>query len=290
MLLFNINMDQVFAIGTLKILELVPYTALTSVPQSHPSVLGAASIRGNTIPVIDMARAIGCRAIPKSKHSDCYIIVTDCQRMKIGFLVYDIQRIIECNWRDIKSPPENLGSKSFVTGVAEVDKKLVQLLDVELLLSMIYPEDKAVSRAILTDVQREMVKPCNILLVDDSFVARKQLSDALDGLNIPYYLTSNGQEALDIMQRGYAEGQPIHILVSDIEMPGLDGYELTFEVKNRPELANAYIILHTSISSEISVGQAKQVGADEALTKFDVHELTEAILRGAAYNARLVEA
>ena len=70
-------------------------------------------------------------------------------------------------------------------------------------------------------------------------------------------------------------------MVSDIEMPGLDGYELAFEVKNNPAIEHAYIILHTSLSSEISVSQAKQVGANEALTKFDAKELIEAMLRGA---------
>ncbi len=88
------------------------------------------------------------------------------------------------------------------------------------------------------------------------------------------------------MEQAAAERHPIDILVSDIEMPGLDGYELAFEVRDNPLLANAYIILHTSLSSEISVSQAHQVGANEALTKFDAHELVEAMLRGADLAAK----
>ena len=83
------------------------------------------------------------------------------------------------------------------------------------------------------------------------------------------------------MHKKASEGNPVDILVSDIEMPGLDGYELTFEVRSAPALANAYIILHTSLSSEISVSQAKQVGANEALTKFDAKELVQSMLRAA---------
>lgn len=83
------------------------------------------------------------------------------------------------------------------------------------------------------------------------------------------------------MEKAAAEKRPVDLLVSDIEMPGLDGYELAFEVRDKPALAGAYIILHTSLSSEISVSQAHQVGANEALTKFDAHELIEAMLRGA---------
>lgn len=281
LLLFRLSQRQLFALGTLKIRELVPYTPLSVIPQSHPTILGAATIRGNTIPVIDMAAAVGYPSLTSEELKSSYIIITDCQRMVIGFLVRAIDKIIECNWRDIESPPNNLGPNAYLTGVTRFDDQLVQLLDVELLLSKVFPPSPEMNRAILTDVQREKLKPLSILLVDDSKVARKQLSDALDSINIPYQVTPDGREALSIMEKAADEGTPIDLLVSDIEMPGLDGYELAFEVKNTPALAGAYIILHTSLSSEISVSQAHQVGANEALTKFDAHELISAMLRGA---------
>ncbi|MFS1422140.1 chemotaxis protein CheV [Shewanella sp. 10N.286.48.B5] len=281
LLLFHLSHTQQFALGTLKVREIVPYTRLSVIPKSHPSILGAATIRSKTIAVIDMAASIGFKPIGPSDYDKCNIIITDCQRMVIGFLVRGIDKIIECNWRDIEAPAANLGHQVFLTGVARLDGKLVQLLDVELLMAKLFPYDPDANRAILTDIQREKLKPLNILLVDDSKVARKQLSDALDSINIPYSVTADGHDALQIMQRAADNQKPIDLLVSDIEMPGLDGYELAFEVKNNPQLANAYIILHTSLSSEISVSQAKQVGADEALTKFDAHELIDAILRGA---------
>ncbi len=281
LLLFRLSQRQLFALGTLKIRELVPYTPLSVLPQSHPTILGAAIIRGNTIPVIDMAAAVGYPSLTSEELKSSYIIITDCQRMVIGFLVRAIDKIIECNWRDIESPPNNLGPNAYLTGVTRLDDQLVQLLDVELLLSKVFPTSPEMNRASLTDVQREKLKPLSILLVDDSKVARKQLSDALDSINIPYQVTSDGRDALSIMEKAADEGKPIDLLVSDIEMPGLDGYELAFEVKNTPALASAYIILHTSLSSEISVSQAHQVGANEALTKFDAHELISAMLRGA---------
>ena len=281
LLLFKLNQTQLFALGTLKIRELVPYTPLTKIPHSHPAILGAATIRGMTIPVIDMAASIGYKPVSESERKDCYIIITDCQRMVIGFLVRGIDKIIECNWRNIEAPSGNLGKNDFLTGVNRFNDQLVQLLDVELLLSKIFPDDPISNRAILTDVQREKLSPLRILLVDDSKVARKQLSDALDSINIAYQVTADGRDALQMMQLAAAERKPIDLLVSDIEMPGLDGYELAFEVKNNPAIEHAYIILHTSLSSEISVSQAKQVGANEALTKFDAKELIEAMLRGA---------
>ncbi|QIR15050.1 chemotaxis protein [Shewanella aestuarii] len=281
LLLFHLNHSQLFALGTLKIRELVPFTTLTKIPNSHPAIMGAATVRGGTIPVIDMAAGIGFRPIDEQELKHCYIIITDCQRMLIGFVVRKIDKIIECNWRDIEAPSNTLGKNAFLTGVTRYEDQLVQLLDVELLLSKIFPNDPATNRAILTDVQREKLKPLNILIVDDSKVARKQLSDALDSINIPYQVTSDGREALQIMVDAAKNKQPVDLLVSDIEMPGLDGYELAFEVKDNPSIAHAYIILHTSLSSEISLSQAKQVGANEALTKFDAKELIEAMLRGA---------
>lgn len=149
----------------------------------------------------------------------------------------------------------------FVTGVTTVEGKLVQLLDVELLLSKVFPESPNSLHPVLTDMQREKLRPLKIILIDDSAVARKQLSQALDSISVPYFIATSGQEALDMLHRAAAAGTPFDIIVSDIEMPGLDGYELAFEVQNTSALSHAYIILHTSLNSEISVSQAHQVGA-----------------------------
>lgn len=207
----------------------------------------------------------------------------------MGFLVRGIDKITECNWRDIESPPASLGHNVFVTGVTRVNDQLIQLLDVELILSRVYPDDPSHLYPVLTDVQRERIKPMRILLVDDSSVARRQLMAALDYINIPYEVCTNGKDALTLMQTRASQKTPIDILVSDIEMPGLDGYELAFEVQSDSKLAGAYIILHTSLSSEISVERAHQVGAHEALTKFEANELIQAMLRGAEHHDRLLK-
>ncbi len=281
LLLFKLHNQRKFALGTLKIRELVAYKAITPMIQSQQGVKGAVNIRGQTIPVIDMAETVGIGAIPQSDLAKSYIVVTDCQRKIVGFLVSSIERIVEANWKTIKSPGSALGKDIYITGTVDIENELVQLMDVELLLERVYPtEDLQIS---VTDVEREQLKPLNILVVDDSRTARKQLTDVLNRLNIAFEVTDNGQHALDIMHKKAAQGEAIDLLVSDIEMPGLDGYELTFEVRSAAELANAYIILHTSLSSEISVSQAQQVGANEALTKFDAEELVASMLKGANF-------
>jgi two-component system chemotaxis response regulator CheV len=280
LLLFRLHNGRQFALGTLKIRELVPYKPVTPMMNAHPGVKGAVTIREQTIPVVDMAEVIGSGPIPDEKLARSFIVVTDCQRKVVGFLVSSIERIVETNWQAIQSPDKALGKDVFITGTVQIKDTLVQLMDVEVLLERIYPSDSVI-RVSVTDVEREHLKPLNILVVDDSRTARKQLTDVLSYLNIPFKVTDNGRKALDIMHEEARNGRPVDLLVSDIEMPGLDGYELTFEVRSAPDLANAYIILHTSLSSAISVSQAKQVGANEALTKFDAKELVGSMLRGA---------
>ncbi|APX09161.1 MULTISPECIES: chemotaxis protein [Vibrio] len=281
MLVFKLTLQQNFAIGTLKVREIVPYMPTTKIPYSHHHVIGTVTIRDLTVPVIDMAAAIGFRPIQQEEYQNCYLIVTDCLRTVVAFMVRSIEKIIECDWKTIETPPSSAGHNIFVTGITRYEEKIVQMLDVELLLSKIYPQYENTKIPMLTDIERERLKALNILLVDDSSIARKQLSDALDRINIPYQICKNGTDALDLMKRDAEANRPIDLLVSDIEMPGLDGYELAFEVQNDSALNNSYRILHTSLSSEICVDRAHQVGAHEALEKFNAGELIEAMLRGA---------
>ncbi|OQQ02800.1 chemotaxis protein CheW [Vibrio campbellii] len=281
MLVFKLTLQQNFAIGTLKVREIVPYMPTTKIPYSHHHVIGTVTIRDLTVPVIDMAAAIGLRPIQQEEYQNCYLIVTDCLRTVVAFMVRSIEKIIECDWKTIETPPSSAGHNIFVTGITRYEEKIVQMLDVELLLSKIYPQYENTKIPMLTDIERERLKALNILLVDDSSIARKQLSDALDRINIPYQICKNGTDALDLMKRDAEANRPIDLLVSDIEMPGLDGYELAFEVQNDSALNNSYRILHTSLSSEICVDRAHQVGAHEALEKFNAGELIEAMLRGA---------
>ncbi|MFT6388796.1 MAG: two-component system chemotaxis response regulator CheV [Cellvibrionaceae bacterium] len=284
-LVFNITETQHFALGTLKVREIVPYKPMHVLPSSDITVKGAIEMRGQTIPVLDLAAAIGYTPLTEEQIKKCVIVVTDCQRKTVGFLVRSIDRIMELNWREVKKPPHSLGRNTFITGICRVDNELIQMVDLEYVMSNVFPEDNSEDHAVLTDIQREQLKPLNILLVDDSMVARKQLTDALSYINVPFKVTKNGDDALIIMQAEAANGSPIDLLVSDIEMPGLDGYELAFEVRDKPALAAAYIVLHSSLSSDISVSQATQVGANEALTKFNVQELIASMLRGAEYKA-----
>ncbi|SHK22565.1 two-component system, chemotaxis family, response regulator CheV [Marinobacter antarcticus] len=282
LLLFRLFGTRLFGIGTLKIREILPFKPLTKLPHSHSAVVGTTSFRGSAVPVIDMAAAVGYPALTQEELKASSIIITDVQRQETGFLVRGVQKIIETDWKKVKAPPAALGDKAFITGLLDAEGDIIQLLDVELLLANVYPDSLDAGDVALTDVQSETLKALNILLVDDSRVARKQLCDVLDAKDISYQVTTNGDEALQILLKDNELGQPVDILVSDIEMPGLDGYELTFDARDNGALKQPYIILHTSLNSEMSLSYANQVGANEALTKFDADELLHAMLRGAS--------
>ncbi|MBZ0334856.1 hypothetical protein MARI_32810 [Marinobacter sp. JH2] len=282
LLLFRLFGSRLFGIGTLKIREILPFRRLTRLPHSHHAVIGTATFRDSTVPVIDMSAAVGYPALTKEEQENASIIVTDIQRQEIGFLVRGVQQIIETDWKSVMPPPKALGANVFITGLLDAGGNIIQLLDVELLLAKVYPESLDTQEVMLSDVQSETLGSLNILLVDDSQVARKQLSDVLDSKGIHYHVTTNGSDALEILLKEQDSGHPIEILVSDIEMPGLDGYELAFNVRDNSSLKQPYIILHTSLNSEMSLSYANQVGANEALTKFDAEELLQAMLRGAS--------
>lgn len=289
LLLFRLAGNRLSALGTLKIREIMPIQRLTQIPHSHPAVMGTMNFRGSAVPVIDMAAAVGYPALDAEARKTASIIVTDIQRQEIGFLVRSVDRIVEANWKQVQAPPRALGDQAFITGLLQIDNDLVQLMDVELLLARVYPESMRANPTQLTDLERETLREQRILVVDDSQVARRQLADALDRENIPYEVTGNGQTALDKITQGNRDQNPVTILVSDIEMPGMDGYELTFHLRDDRSMHQPYIILHTSLNSEMSVSYAQQVGANEALTKFDAEELLHAMLRGASHSAVVSE-
>lgn len=285
LLLFQLAGSRLFGLGTLKIREIMPLPHLTKLPSSQSTVIGTATFRGAAVPVIDMAAAIGYKPLTAEERSTASVIITDVNRKEIGFLVRKVQRIVETDWKDVSSPPKALGKNAFITGLVTIDEELIQLLDLELLLAKVYPESLSSKDVLLNDMEVETLRGLSILLVDDSIVARKQLSDVLDRKNISYQVTHDGSDAMARILSAQEAGNPIDILVSDIEMPGLDGYELAFQIRNHPGLHQPWIILHSSLSSEMSVSYAEQVGANRALTKFDAHELLHTMLAAAAGRA-----
>ncbi len=279
LLLFRLNGRQRFGINVFKVREVLQCPALTSMPKLNPLVRGVAHIRGQTISVIDLSMATGGRRIEDL--STAFIVIAEYNRSVQGFLVGAVERIINTNWDAIMPPPQGTGRASYLTAVTEVDKELVGILDVEKILNEISPLNTDVSAEVAGALDTTAFKDKIIFIADDSSVARNQVKRALTTLGLEIEMAKNGLEALNRLKEIAAETgdvtDKVGVLVSDIEMPEMDGYTLTAEIKNTPELQKLHVVLHTSLSGVFNQAMVKKVGADDFIAKFHPDELASAV-------------
>jgi len=245
-------------------------------------VRGVAHIRGKTISVIDLSLATGGR--PIEDLSKAFIIISEYNRSVQGFLVGSVERIININWEAILPPPTGTGRYSYLTAVTEVDKELVEVLDVEKILHEVAPVKMEISADILataTEIDKKAVEKV-ILVVDDSSVARNQIKKAVSDLGFKIVLAKDGRDGLNQLREMAGNGpitEQVALMISDIEMPEMDGYTLTAEVRNDQSLNGLYIILHTSLSGVFNQAMVTKVGANDFIAKFNPDELAGAVLK-----------
>nr|WP_136249993.1 chemotaxis protein CheV [Ningiella ruwaisensis] len=279
LLLFRLNSRQRFGINVFKVREVLQCPPLTSIPKLNALVRGVAHIRGQTISVIDLSMATGGAPIADLKSA--FIIIAEYNRSVQGFLVGSVERIINTNWDAIMPPPTGAGKASYLTAVTEVDKELIEILDVEKILNEISPLSTDVSSEFASNVDVSKSDGKIIFIADDSSVARNQVKKALNTLGLEIEMAKNGLEALKRLKQIAEETgdvtDRVGILVSDIEMPEMDGYTLTAEIKNTPELSRLHVILHTSLSGVFNQAMVSKVGADDFIAKFHPDELATAV-------------
>ena len=283
LLVFKLNGSERYGINVFKIQEVVPRPVITRMPSANPAVCGVSTLRGETMPIIDLAVAIGESDVVSETAS--YVIVTEYNRTIQGFLVQSVEHIENVAWDHVKPPPAGL-TQNYLTAIAEIDEQLIEIIDVEKVLSEIIPDDKELDEETVEKHQQETSEqehPVRVFIVDDSVVARNQIKRTMEQLNFECILAKNGQEAIEMMESWIENGSEIHdhidVMISDVEMPKMDGYTLTRLVRENPELENLYIILHTSLSGVFNNALVDKVGADEFVAKFNPDELAEAIMR-----------
>lgn len=281
LLLFRLNGRQRYGINVFKVREVLQCPQLTAIPKRNKFVRGIAHIRGQTISVIDLSLAIGGKPIENLK--DSFIIIAEYNRSVQGFLVNSVERIVNINWEAIMPPPKGTsGKQSYLTAVTEIEKELVEILDVEKILEEISPSPTTVSAVIDRQSIRSDLGERLILIADDSAVARNQVKRSLEGLGVNMHLVKNGREALEYLNEvakscNESVTEKIGLLISDIEMPEMDGYTLTAEVKVNPKLKKLHVILHTSLSGVFNQQMVQKVGADDFIAKFNPDELAESV-------------
>ncbi len=276
LLVFSLAHNQRFAFSTLKVREIVTLSQFNRLPGSHPAVAGTLTLRGETLAVVDLNRAIGLKGEPPQS-----VVVCEIQGARYGLLVGTIEAIQSMDSEAITTLPRGLGQRVFSSAVFRDEQdRLVQLLDLERIVGELQSRDPEVPE--LDEASLARIRAQKILICDDSRFARKQMARALEAHQIDYLSAPNGKAALTILKREADAGAPVQILVSDIEMPELDGYQLALSVKADDHLRPAYVILHSSLNPRICERITQAAGANEGLTKFDPHALLAAIGRGAS--------
>ncbi|EGU0148153.1 chemotaxis protein CheV [Vibrio parahaemolyticus] len=281
LLTFRLMGRQRYGINVFKVKEVLQCPKLTSMPNLHPLVKGIAHIRGHTVSVIDLSLAIGGR--PTTDIDKCFVVIAEFNRTIQAFLVSSVERIINMHWEAILPPPDGAGKAHYLTAVTNIDNELVEILDVEKILAEIAPVDETMDSTIGEEIaQAEQEKPIvrRILIADDSTVARKQVERAITSIGFEVVSVKDGKEAynklLEMAQEGSIYDQ-ISLVISDIEMPEMDGYTLTAEIRKNADLKDLYVILHSSLSGVFNQAMVERVGANTFIAKFNPDELGNAV-------------
>jgi two-component system chemotaxis response regulator CheV len=288
-LLFSLGMNsltgrrETFGINVFKVREVMRTPPITSAPEMPASVEGMVSLRGVLVPVVDLARyAKVTTDTPRS-----IMIVTEYAGHTQGFLVEGVDTILRLDWSQMRVPPEMLVAEmgGLVTAVTELpDGRLVMMMDVEKVLSETTNYDE---EAVFRNIKPLNDPSLTVFFADDSIVARKQITRTLDAMNVKYVGAINGREAWNELEKvaAYAQssGQEITDLISlvltDVEMPEMDGYILTKKIKTDPRFAGVPVIMHSSLSGMSNQQLGKSVGVDEYVPKFEAQKLSETLTR-----------
>jgi two-component system chemotaxis response regulator CheV len=276
MLLFRLgesagsDRSELFGINVFKIREIVampPVTAMAGAPQH---VLGVVNLRGQVIPVIDLPAVVGC--VPKTGLN--IMLVTEYARTTQAFAAETVEDIVRLDWSQILSA-EGTATRGYVTSIARLDgdqnsTRLAQILDVESILQRVLPSEQVEVKAEAVGPAVRIKPGSLVVAADDSFVARSMIEQELKVLNLPYVMAKTGQEAWDQLQviaaDCAAQGIPVHdkvaVVLTDLEMPEMDGFTLTRNIKKDPQLRGLPVVIHSSLTGDTNENHVRSAGAD----------------------------
>jgi two-component system chemotaxis response regulator CheV len=270
-----------YGINVAKVLEIIQMPNLTEMPEaSHESVLGAFNLREEIIPLIDLA---GWLKKTRVQSEEPKVIVTEFNRTKSAFLVSGVTRIHRINWNEIEAPSGYVSSLTLnsITGVVKFSDRIIFILDMEKICMDLNPEAPPIDEPLEYMKQEIVQKEIKALVADDSSMARKMITGILEKAGIKVHAVENGDIAWRYMQdikrksleNNIALQDYVDIVVSDIEMPAMDGHSLTKQIKEDPTLKAIPVVLCSSIITKTLHHKGIAVGADDQVSKADLGEL-----------------
>lgn len=279
-LLFNLGSDEKFGINVFKVKEVSQAGKITRTPNMPRGVDGIVSLRGHVMPVLNLSRFMG---VKNAHHAPAKtMMVAEYNTHVLGFLIESVDRIIRVDWEKVRAT-EGMMTKSgsLITAITELpDGSLVSLLDVEQILSDAFGE------AIVGNVEpvENGHNKC-VFFVDDSMVARKKIVEVLDKMGVKHLHTNSGREAWDrlktLADAAQSAGAHLHdqiqVILTDAEMPEMDGYVLTQNIKSDRRFDGIPVVMHSSLSSDANRSMGKRVGVDFYVPKFDSAVLSSVV-------------
>lgn len=276
---FHIGANH-YGINVAKVKEIMPYQAPTPIPNAHPSIEGVYMPRDTIISIVDLAKSLNLPASP-DKTKDMFII-TNFNKLNIGFHVHGVEGIHRLTWSDISKPDETINSaqQGVATGIVKINGKLIVILDFEKIVTDISPE----TGLKVTDIDRLNNRTRNsspILIAEDSPLLSKLIVDCLHKAGyINVTATSNGLEAWNVLKSYAEKGNPqdyVHCVITDIEMPQMDGHRLTKLIKDDPAYRGIPVVIFSSLINEEMRRKGQSLGADAQLTKPEIGSLVETV-------------
>jgi two-component system chemotaxis response regulator CheV len=282
----NGERNELFGINVFKIREIVAMPAITAIAGSLPHVLGVVNLRGLIIQVLDLPAIAGC--VPKSGLN--IMLVTEFARTTQAFAVESVEEIVRLDWSCVLSAEGSTGDGGMVTSIARLEDevngaRLAQVLDVETILRNLTPSDRPDVNPGTIGPKIKLKDGAVILAADDSVVARALIEQALEAVGLPFIMTKTGKEAWDqlnsIAKQAEAEGKRVYdkvaVLLTDLEMPEMDGFTLTRNIKKSSRFSELPVVIHSSLSGTTNEEHVRSVGADAYVAKFSADDLAKAI-------------
>ncbi len=275
---------ELFGINVFKVREILVMPEITVMVNAPPAVMGVANIRGQMITVINLPKIVGCNPTKGLG----ILLVTEFARTTQAFAVEEVNEIVRLEWKQVLSAEGTGGG--LVTSIARLDgnaenTRLAQVLDVEQILRDVFPP---AHEAISNDgvVPKLHLPPGTVILAaDDSAVARLMIEQGLKSMEVPYIMTKTGKEAWERLQaisaQAEAEGKTVQdkvaLVLTDLEMPEMDGFTLTRNIKQDVRFKSIPVVIHSSLTGSTNEDHVKSVGADAYVAKFVAEELAATI-------------
>ena len=280
----NLNRTELFGINVFKVREIIPMPTITAVAGSQPHMMGVVDLRGQILPVIDLAAVAGCT--PSTGLN--ILLITEYARSTQAFAVESVEDIVRLDWRQVLSAEGNAAG-GMVTSIARLDgdnsDRLAQVLDVETILRQVMPSNELEVDPERIGPQVEIRPGTVILAADDSLIARTMIEEGLTAMGLPYIMCKTGKEAWDQLQaisiktqsEGGSVGDKIALVLTDLEMPEMDGFTLTRNIKQDPRFSSIPVVIHSSLTGSANEAHVKKVGADAYVAKFVAEDLANAL-------------